>query len=87
MSENQTSDLPPTCQEILESYLRENGYDGLYRTDAYGDPDCGCRIERLWLCYGDPCECRPGYEWRDEDGGWGIGRVKTTNQDTEETEG
>lgn len=68
----------PTVTEIVEAYLREHGYDGLY-----DDSCCGCPVGRLGT---DECEysgyCRAGYkrkpdpdsEWADEP--WIIGPEK-----------
>ncbi|MFA5377395.1 MAG: hypothetical protein WC455_16710 [Dehalococcoidia bacterium] len=43
-------------REILESWLREHGYDGLY-CDG-----CGCRVDDLMPCDSpQPEECRPGF--------------------------
>lgn len=43
--------------DMLESQLRENGYDGLCNTEN----ECGCRIGDLMPC-GEYCgECQPGY--------------------------
>ncbi len=41
--------------EIIEAYLRANGFDGLY-TD-----DCGCQLGDLMPCDGGVGECCPGY--------------------------
>lgn len=45
------------CLEIIEEYLRQNGYDGLM--GEY----CGCLIDNLAPCSGDNSiqECEPGY--------------------------
>jgi len=45
-------------QDIIESWLKENGYDGLY-----DDRECGCLLEDLIPCGGDwAFECQPGYK-------------------------
>jgi len=46
----------PTVREILDQWLTENGYDGLY-TD-----ECGCVVGDLAPC-GEPCSfgCRAGH--------------------------
>lgn len=45
-------------KEIVEDYLKKNGFDGLY--DA--DENCGCFIGELFTC-GQPQEkCIPGYK-------------------------
>ena len=56
------SEQNPTVAEIVEAYLREHGYDGLFHAET----DCGC-----FLCDLEPCrglqeagmtgECRAGY--------------------------
>jgi hypothetical protein len=44
-------------KEIVQIWLRDNGYDGLYNTDA----PCGCELDDLFCC--DCCspDCKPGY--------------------------
>lgn len=42
--------------EIIEKYLKENGYDGLYRTG------CGCMIGELFPCANYPDDCKAGYK-------------------------
>lgn len=45
-----------TVKEIVEKYLRDNGYEGLA-----GD-DCGCGLDDLAPCdNGFPSECVPAY--------------------------
>ncbi len=46
-----------TVFEIIEKYLKDNGYDGLTNGD-----DCSCKIENLAPCCDDRFACRPGYE-------------------------
>jgi len=43
--------------EIIEKYLKENGYDGLYREDG-----CGCELGDLGSCDSCPLDCIPGYK-------------------------
>jgi len=51
-----------TVKEIVEKYLRENGYDGLYCED------CGCRLDDLIPCdWGDFQDCKAGYEQKHGD--------------------
>ncbi len=53
-----------TMKEIIKTWLKANGYDGLC------DPEheCGCGIDDLILC-GGPCdECQPGYRGPDPSG-------------------
>lgn len=45
------------CKEILEKYLRDNGYDGLY-----SEAECACELEDLIPCDEDPSTCEPGYK-------------------------
>ena len=44
-------------EEIVETYLRENKFDGLYVDD------CACNIDDLFPCGGDGSilDCEPGY--------------------------
>ena len=44
-------------QEIVEAYLKENGFDGLRST--YGG--CGCEIGDLVPCDLNFAQCEPGY--------------------------
>ncbi|HUX01550.1 MAG TPA: hypothetical protein VMY35_11280 [Phycisphaerae bacterium] len=56
MSE-QTTQEAPTVREIVEEWLKRDGYDGLYSRDAC----CSCFAGDLMPCL-DPCgACRPGY--------------------------
>ena len=50
-------------QEIVETYLKEKGFDGLYNPG-----ECACKIDDLFPCYGDGSvlECMPGYISKDE---------------------
>ncbi len=46
-------------KEIIENYLKENGYSGL----CYPEEDCGCQLEDLYPCSSDcPLDCQPGYK-------------------------
>jgi hypothetical protein len=47
---------PIIVEQIIKDYLRENGFDGLFH-----DNDCGCLIDGLCPCGGDPLLCEPGY--------------------------
>jgi len=50
------ADKQLTVRDIMETWLRDNGYDGL----AYDG--CGCGIDELMMCE-SPCEqCRPAYK-------------------------
>jgi len=44
-------------RKIIKSYLRANGFDGLFNTDN----PCGCKTNDLCPCDGDMMDCRPGY--------------------------
>lgn len=43
--------------KINVSWLKDNGYDGLYN-----DGECGCTLEDLILCGEDFSQCVPGYK-------------------------
>lgn len=47
-----------SVKEIVADYLKANGYDGLYN----GDAECGCDLDDLMPCEGNPCCCQPGYK-------------------------
>lgn len=45
-------------KEIVEKYLKEYGYDGLYSPHI----ECGCKVGDLMPCGFDVIEsCKPGY--------------------------
>ncbi len=44
-------------KEIVEKYLKENGYDGLFH-----EGDCGCEVGDLAPCDGSALDCEPGYK-------------------------
>ena len=47
-----------TVQEIVEKYLRDNGYDGLYRFSY-----CDCDLSDLMNCDAAyALDCQPGYK-------------------------
>ncbi len=46
-----------TVIEIVESYLKSNGFDGLYREDC-----CACLSDDLVPCGGITDNCRAGYK-------------------------
>ncbi len=48
--------LNPTVVAILEAYLEEHGYDGLY---THG---CSCEIDDLMPCFETVFACRAGYK-------------------------
>lgn len=45
-----------TVLDIVEQWLREHGYDGLY------NEDCGCTVDDLAPCCTDTLHCRAGYK-------------------------
>lgn len=49
-----------TVKEIIENYLRTNGFNGLYKSDE----GCACELNDLCLCgfYESPVDCKPGYK-------------------------
>ena len=47
---------------VVESYLKYNGYDGLFNEAL-----CGCKIGDTMECYEDESGCEPGYLWVKED--------------------
>ena len=67
------------AREIVEKWLKENGYDGLYREEC-----CACRIGDLMPCseyYADCiagylCKCDPETCYADGDCDWHIGPEK-----------
>jgi hypothetical protein len=57
-SREEFGDLAPTTVlEIIERYLRANGFDGLYSLDG----ECGCELGDLEPCCESVTHCRPGY--------------------------
>jgi hypothetical protein len=58
-------------KEIIEKWLTDNGYDGLYN-----DEECGCQCGDLFPCDGPVDECRPGHliPIKDGEGTFFIGR-------------
>ncbi len=58
-----------TCAEIIENYLKENGFDGLYCSGA----NCACKNGDLFPCMESPDECIPGYlHVNPNNGDWNI---------------
>ena len=59
-------------EEIVETYLRENKFDGLYIPG-----ECACKIDDLFPCDGDGriLDCEPGYIYESESSefDWVIG--------------
>ena len=52
-----------TVQEMIQSYLKEHGYDGLY-CDG-----CGCLVDDLFPCCGGEwaADCKAGYKTLGDD--------------------
>jgi len=47
-----------TVKEIVEKYLQENGYDGLFNSSG----ECACKIGDLIPCWSEGLEnCRAGH--------------------------
>jgi hypothetical protein len=44
-------------KEIVEQYLKNNGYDGL----CLPEQECGCHIGNLFACGSDFSPCQPGH--------------------------
>jgi len=55
VSEKRLVGKNPTVLEMVETYLKAHGYDGLYYDD------CGCRIGDLAPCSHINENCRAGY--------------------------
>lgn len=67
-----------SMEQIVEKYLKENGYDGLYSDDyiAFGEDGCGCFLGDLFPCnpeWMNVYHCRAGVKHENEDGSEGIG--------------
>ena len=58
-------DESKTVRTIVESYLRDNGFDGL----CYHEIECGCGMDDLAPCGGVLENCRPAYQIPLPDGG------------------
>ena len=48
----------PTVLEIVEDYLKRNGFDGLYNSEL----ECGCSISNLNPCGDIKNDCTAGYQ-------------------------
>lgn len=46
------------CKEIIEKYLKDNGYDGLIEKEE----GCGCGLDNLIPCDSYCLYCEPGYK-------------------------
>jgi len=56
-----------TLIEIVEKYLADNGFDGLY-----SHQDCACKKGDLFPCGSPFDDCKPGYLFTDADNSWFI---------------
>lgn len=55
------------CKQIIEKYLKDNGFDGLVHLDT----ECGCHMGDAGLFLGAECpcvDCEPAYKHEDESG-------------------
>jgi hypothetical protein len=60
---------------MIEEYLLEHGFDGLFN----GDGECGCVLDDLVPCGELNAECEAGYKGACDCGegcGWHIGRER-----------
>ncbi len=62
-----------SVQTIIEAYLREQGFDGLY-----AERECACELTELMPCEDSCAACRPGYRTPCDcgDHDWHIGPTK-----------
>ena len=60
-----------TVEEIVQEYLEENGFDGLYNSNA----DCACKLDNLFVCDEVGMHCRAGYLQQLEGDDFLIGEV------------
>lgn len=59
MSGERSEEMDKTVKEIIEEYLKKNGYDGLYNADG----NCGCCLDDLCPCGIEGIEnCKVGYK-------------------------
>lgn len=49
--------VPMLLYQIIEEYLKENNYDGLYNSDT----ECACTLEDLFHCETPCTDCEAGY--------------------------
>jgi len=59
-------DESKTVLDIIKSYLRDNGFDGLCEPDT----ECGCGLDDLAPCDGIIQDCIPAYRITLRDGDW-----------------
>ena len=58
MSPLQKGGKPMNALEIIESYLKANGFDGLFNCEG----KCACKLNDLAPCETVNRDCQPGYE-------------------------
>ncbi len=67
-----------TVKEIIEKYLKENGFDGLFNSDG----ECGCLLDDFMPCdSGGVQDCEPGYKkpgGEDSEFDWVVGPKEET---------
>ena len=51
-------------KEIIEKYLKDNGFDGLCNSDS----ECGCDLEDLMPCDNECGDCEPAYKHKCPEG-------------------
>lgn len=72
---NPKNEVQMTVDEIMQKYLKDNGYDGLYYPG-----ECCCKIDCMRVCGGNFFSCFPGYlqakDENDTDTDYSIGRDK-----------
>lgn len=56
LDKTEGSNIMPTCKEIIEEYLKNNGYDGLYSWSQ-----CGCKVGDLMPCGEIYDDCEAGH--------------------------
>ena len=54
---NQDKPMEPTVRNIVELWLRCNGFDGLFNEDA----ECACSVDALEQCGAMSADCIAGY--------------------------
>ena len=50
------TDEVQTVKLIVERYLTESGFDGLWSED-----ECACKLDDIMACNADNSSCRPGF--------------------------
>jgi len=52
------SEKAKSVTEIVEQYLKQNGFSGL----VHADTECGCPLDDLRLCGESWADCAPGHQ-------------------------